>query len=254
MEHHSNIVPWQLLCAARSGPSCATSTSTTRTSSTSTRSTRELARGHVKLVARRATSPMCSARSIRSRRSPRRAHDAGALALVDGAQAIPHMPRRRDARSVPTSTACTGHKVYGPTGIGVLYGRRELLEEMPPFLGGGDMISRVDCDVSTWNALPWKFEAGTPPYVEAAGLGAAIALARRARASRPSRRTSTSSRATRSSGSGGRGHHASTARSTPTPRGTPSRSRSRASTRTTSPRSSAATASAFAPATIARSR
>jgi cysteine desulfurase/selenocysteine lyase len=70
--------------------------------------------------------------------------------------------------------AFTGHKVYGPTGIGVLYARRALLEEMPPFLGGGDMISRVDFFESRWNALPWKFEAGTSPYVEAAGLGAAI--------------------------------------------------------------------------------
>jgi cysteine desulfurase/selenocysteine lyase len=68
----------------------------------------------------------------------------------------------------------TGHKVYGPTGVGVLYARRELFDEMPPFLGGGDMISRVDFFESRWNALPWKFEAGTSPYVEAAGLGAAI--------------------------------------------------------------------------------
>jgi cysteine desulfurase/selenocysteine lyase len=68
----------------------------------------------------------------------------------------------------------TGHKVYGPTGVGVLYARRELLEEMPPFLGGGDMISRVDFFESRWNDLPWKFEAGTSPYVEAVGLGAAI--------------------------------------------------------------------------------
>jgi cysteine desulfurase/selenocysteine lyase len=70
--------------------------------------------------------------------------------------------------------AWTGHKALGPTGIGVLHGRRELLEQMPPFLGGGDMISRVDFDMSTWNELPWKFEAGTSPFAEAVGLGAAI--------------------------------------------------------------------------------
>jgi cysteine desulfurase/selenocysteine lyase len=68
----------------------------------------------------------------------------------------------------------TGHKVYGPTGIGVLYARRELLQEMPPFLAGGDMISRVDFQESTWNQLPWKFEAGTTPFSEAVGLAAAL--------------------------------------------------------------------------------
>jgi cysteine desulfurase/selenocysteine lyase len=103
----------------------------------------------------------------------RQAHDAGALVLVDGAQAIPH--HRVDVRDLGADFyGFTGHKVYGPTGVGVLYARRALLEEMPPFLGGGDMISKVDFFESTWNALPWKFEAGTSPYVEAAGLGAAI--------------------------------------------------------------------------------
>jgi cysteine desulfurase/selenocysteine lyase len=93
--------------------------------------------------------------------------------LVDGAQAIPH--HRVDVRALGADFyGFTGHKVYGPTGVGVLYARRALLEEMPPFLGGGDMISKVDFFESTWNSLPWKFEAGTSPYVEAAGLGAAI--------------------------------------------------------------------------------
>jgi cysteine desulfurase/selenocysteine lyase len=103
----------------------------------------------------------------------RRAHAAGALVLVDGAQAVPHS--RVDVNELGADFyGFTGHKAYGPTGIGVLYGRRDLLEEMPPFLGGGEMISRVDWEMSTWNSLPWKFEAGTTPYVEAAGLGAAI--------------------------------------------------------------------------------
>src|SRR6059058_3670031 len=103
----------------------------------------------------------------------RQAHEAGALVLVDGAQAVPH--HRVDVRELDADFyAFTGHKVYGPTGIGVLYGRRELLEEMPPFLGGGDMISRVDFFESRWNDLPWKFEAGTSPFVEATGLGAAV--------------------------------------------------------------------------------
>jgi cysteine desulfurase/selenocysteine lyase len=103
----------------------------------------------------------------------RRSHAAGALVLIDGAQAIPHM--RVDVKEVGADFyGFTGHKVYGPTGIGVLYARRDLLEEMPPFLAGGDMISRVDWQESRWNSLPWKFEAGTTPYVEATGLGAAV--------------------------------------------------------------------------------
>ena len=98
---------------------------------------------------------------------------AGAVSLVDGAQAVPHMPV--DVKSLGADFyAWTGHKALGPTGIGVLHGRRELLEEMPPFLTGGDMIASVDFQSATWNELPYKFEAGTPPVAEAVGLGAAI--------------------------------------------------------------------------------
>jgi cysteine desulfurase/selenocysteine lyase len=102
-----------------------------------------------------------------------RAHAAGAVVLVDGAQAAPHLPI--DVREIGADFyAFTGHKLYGPTGIGVLHGRRELLEEMPPFIAGGDMISSVRWEDSRWNDLPWKFEAGTSPFVQAAGLGAAV--------------------------------------------------------------------------------
>ncbi|MEA2347875.1 MAG: cysteine desulfurase / selenocysteine lyase, partial [Thermoleophilaceae bacterium] len=98
---------------------------------------------------------------------------AGAVALVDAAQAVPHMAV--DARAIGADFyAWTGHKALGPTGIGVLHARRELLAEMRPFMGGGDMITSVDWETSTWNDLPWKFEAGTPPITEAVGLGAAI--------------------------------------------------------------------------------
>lgn len=101
------------------------------------------------------------------------AHAAGALAMVDAAQAVPHMAVDVQAWGCDFM-AFSAHKMLGPTGIGVLYGRRELLDEMPPFLGGGDMIRRVTFEGSTWNELPWKFEAGTPKIAEAVGLTAAM--------------------------------------------------------------------------------
>jgi cysteine desulfurase/selenocysteine lyase len=101
------------------------------------------------------------------------AHAAGALALVDAAQSVPHLPV--DVQELNADFLCfSGHKMLGPTGIGVLYGRRELLEAMPPFLGGGEMIRSVHLREATWNDLPWKFEAGTPAIAEAIGLGAAV--------------------------------------------------------------------------------
>jgi cysteine desulfurase / selenocysteine lyase len=171
MEHHSNIVPWQMLCAeVGAGLAYVDVDEDYRLDLESL--DRELAPGDVKLVCvghvSNALGTLNPVAEI-----VQRAHAAGALVLVDGAQAIPHM--RVDVREIGADFyGFTGHKVYGPTGIGVLYARRELLEEMPPFLGGGEMIARVDWDMSTWNSLPWKFEAGTTPYVEAAGLGAAV--------------------------------------------------------------------------------
>jgi cysteine desulfurase / selenocysteine lyase len=101
------------------------------------------------------------------------AHEYGAKVMFDGAQAIVH--RRVDVQALGCDFyAWTGHKLYGPTGIGVLWGRKELLEAMPPFMGGGDMISSVTYEQSTWAAVPHKFEAGTPPILEGIGLKAAI--------------------------------------------------------------------------------
>jgi cysteine desulfurase / selenocysteine lyase len=101
-----------------------------------------------------------------------RAHAAGAVVVVDGAQFVPHF--RTDVRELGADLfAWTGHKMLGPTGVGVLWGREELLESMPPFLGGGDMIRDVRLDGFTPNELPWKFEAGTPPIAEVIGLGVA---------------------------------------------------------------------------------
>jgi cysteine desulfurase/selenocysteine lyase len=103
----------------------------------------------------------------------RLAHDAGAIVLVDGAQAAYHMPI--DVRALDCDFfVLTGHKLYGPTGIGVLYGKTALLEAMPPWQGGGDMISSVTFEESKWNVLPYKFEAGTPHIEGAVGLGAAV--------------------------------------------------------------------------------
>jgi cysteine desulfurase/selenocysteine lyase len=101
------------------------------------------------------------------------AHAAGALVLVDGAQFVPHLATDVLAMGADFF-AFTGHKMLGPTGIGVLWAREELLDEMPPFLGGGDMIRDVRLDGFTTNELPWKFEAGTPPIAEAIGLGVAV--------------------------------------------------------------------------------
>jgi cysteine desulfurase/selenocysteine lyase len=101
------------------------------------------------------------------------AHEAGALVLVDGAQSVPHMTVDVQAMNVDFF-AFSGHKMCGPTGIGILYGKRDLLENMPPWMGGGDMISRVTLDGSSWNDLPYKFEAGTPSIAEAIGLGYAV--------------------------------------------------------------------------------
>jgi cysteine desulfurase/selenocysteine lyase len=103
----------------------------------------------------------------------RRAHSAGAVVVIDGAQSIPQIPV--DLRAIDADFyAWTGHKAYGPTGIGVLHGRRALLEEMPPFIGGGHMIRTVAANESTWTELPGKFEAGTSQIAEAIGLGVAV--------------------------------------------------------------------------------
>jgi cysteine desulfurase/selenocysteine lyase len=103
----------------------------------------------------------------------RRAHDAGAVVLVDGAQSVPH--QQTDVVALDADfLAFSGHKMLGPSGVGILYGKRELLEAMPAFMGGGSMIRRVHLDHFEPADLPWKFEAGTPPIVPAIGLGAAI--------------------------------------------------------------------------------
>jgi cysteine desulfurase/selenocysteine lyase len=170
MEHHSNIVPWQLLCQeVEAELRYVPITSDFQLDLDALDA--ELAAGPKLLAITHISNVLGTVNPLED--IIRRAHAAGALVLVDGAQAAPHL--RVDVKELGADFyGFTGHKVYGPTGVGVLYARRELLEEMPPFLAGGDMISSVDFQESRWNALPWKFEAGTSPYVEAAGLGAAI--------------------------------------------------------------------------------
>jgi cysteine desulfurase / selenocysteine lyase len=170
MEHHANVVPWQQL-ALEVGARLAYVELTEDGRLDLDSLDALLARGP-KLVA------LAHVSNVLGTLNPveqivARAHDAGAVVLVDGAQAVPHL--RVDVRAIGADFyGFTGHKVYGPTGVGVLHGRRELLEAMPPFLTGGDMIASVDFESSTFHELPWKFEAGTSPYVEATGLGAAV--------------------------------------------------------------------------------
>ena len=171
MEHHSNIVPWQLLCAERGAKLRYLPVSDEGTLSLDELD-RALLSERVKLVAFAHISNVLGTLNP-VEEMVRRARAAGAATLVDGSQAAPQLPL--DVTGIDADFyAWTGHKALGPTGIGVLHGRRELLEDMRPFLGGGDMISRVGFEESTWNELPWKFEAGTSPIAEAVGLGAAV--------------------------------------------------------------------------------
>ena len=152
-------------------PSCAGSGSPTTDSSTSS-NIDELITERTKVVSLTWVSNMLGTINPVAEIA-RRAHEVGAVVVVDASQAAPQLPV--DVQAVDADfLAFTGHKVVGPTGIGVLWGRRELLDELPPFLGGGEMIETVTMERSTYARPPHKFEAGTPPIVEAVGLGAAL--------------------------------------------------------------------------------
>lgn len=170
IEHHSNIVPWQQLCA-RTG-------ATLKVAPIDDRGVviedafAALLTPKTKLVAMTALSNALGT-IVPVRRFTALAKAAGATVLVDGSQAAYHMPTDVQALGCDFFV-CTGHKIYGPTGIGVLWGREAVLEAMPPFLGGGDMIASVTFEKSTWNVLPYKFEAGTPHIEGPIGLAAAM--------------------------------------------------------------------------------
>ncbi|MBP5856934.1 cysteine desulfurase [Marivibrio halodurans] len=171
MEHHSNIVPWQMLRDAM-GIELVAAPVSDEGEFLMDAYRAKLAEGGVKLVAVTHVSNVMGTVTP-ARRIVEAAHDAGAWVLLDGSQAVMHMPV--DVRDIGCDFyVFTGHKLYGPNGIGVLYGREDLLDRMPPFLGGGDMISSVTFEKSEWAELPAKFEAGTPPITEAIGLAAAI--------------------------------------------------------------------------------
>lgn len=170
MEHHSNLVPWQMACQKKnarlvmlpfddSGELC-----TEQLSSLMNSRTRLIALTHV-------SNALGSINPVKA--IIEAAHARNIAVLIDGAQAVQHLPV--DVQDLDCDFyVFSGHKMYGPTGIGVLYGKREWLDKLPPYQGGGEMISRVSFQKSEYNELPFKFEAGTPDYVGIAALGAAI--------------------------------------------------------------------------------
>ena len=170
MEHHANIVPWQLMCARRGAELRVVPL--TPEGELDMEAYRALLSERTRLVA------LAHVSNVLGTVNPvaecvRLAHEAGALILLDGAQAVAHTSVDVAALGADFY-AFSAHKVYGPTGIGALYGRPELLDELPPYMGGGEMIERVSWERTTYNVLPFKFEAGTPDYVGSTAFAAAL--------------------------------------------------------------------------------
>ena len=170
MEHHSNLVPWQLL-AQRSGARLVFL-------DVNEAGELDLAQAKERIGPRTKVVAVVHMSNVLGTINPiadlaQLAHTAGAVIVVDGAQSVPHLPVDVQALDIDF-LAFSSHKMLGPTGVGVLYGRRELLEEMEPFLSGGEMISVVTPETSTWAALPQKFEAGTPNIADVIAFGAAL--------------------------------------------------------------------------------
>jgi cysteine desulfurase/selenocysteine lyase len=170
MEHHSNLIPWQMVCRERGAVLRAVPVTDAGFLDMETFArllsprTRLVAAAHVSNVLG-TINPTADI--------VRRGHEAGAMVLLDGAQAAPHLPL--DVAAIGCDFyVFSGHKMLGPTGIGVLYGRRETLERLEPGMGGSEMIKEVWIDHAQWNELPWRFEPGTPPIAEAVGLHAAV--------------------------------------------------------------------------------
>ncbi|HLI46722.1 MAG TPA: cysteine desulfurase [Geobacterales bacterium] len=169
MEHHSNLIPWQIL--SREKKAKLEFIGITEEGKLNEEDFNKIDK-KTKLVAITHVSNVLGTIN-RVEEITKIAHELGALVLVDGAQSVPHMPV--DVKKIDCDfLAFSGHKMLGPMGIGVLFAKREILEEMPPFLTGGEMIKNVDFYESTWNDLPWKYEAGTPNVEGAIGLAEAI--------------------------------------------------------------------------------
>jgi len=170
MEHHANIVPWQMLAEEKGAVVRYIPFLDDGTLDLSNLD--ELLTEKTKLLSVTAVSNVFGTINP-VKQLVEAGHAVGATVMIDGAQAVPHTAV--DVQDWDCDfMAFSSHKMLGPTGIGILYGKQELLESMPPFMGGGDMIRRVTLEKSTWNELPWKFEAGTPSIAEGIGLGAAI--------------------------------------------------------------------------------
>jgi cysteine desulfurase / selenocysteine lyase len=170
LDHHSNIVPWQILAAEKGAR--IEYVDIDEKGELRQDQFAELMRRGPKLVAFNLVSNAMGTINP-AREMAAAAKKAGATVLIDGAQSTPHQPV--DVRALGCDFyAFSGHKMLGPTGAGILYGRRELLEDMPPFMGGGDMIKTVSTEKTTYHDLPWKFEAGTQAIAEVIGLGAAV--------------------------------------------------------------------------------
>lgn len=170
MEHHANLIPWQQL-AARTG-------ATVKYIPVDEHGYLDMATFEALLTPQVKLVAITQMSNVLGTITPvgdivQKAHAVGALVLLDGAQAVPHMPTDVQAFGCDF-LAFSGHKMLGPTGIGVLWARKEILMAMPPFLTGGDMIKKVTFEGADWNELPWKFEAGTPAIAEAIGLGYAV--------------------------------------------------------------------------------
>jgi cysteine desulfurase/selenocysteine lyase len=171
MEHHANIVPWQQIARATGATlEYVAITDDGRLDLDDLQA--RLGRGPKLLAIAHVSNSLGTINPVAE--ITRMAHEAGALVVLDAAQSVPHMPVDVAALGVDFA-ALSGHKMLGPSGIGALWGRREMLDAMPPFLTGGSMITRVTLEGAEWNEVPWKFEAGTPAIAEAMGLAAAIA-------------------------------------------------------------------------------
>ncbi|HJP71934.1 MAG TPA: SufS family cysteine desulfurase [Candidatus Limnocylindria bacterium] len=171
MEHHANLVPWQQVTRATGATlEYVAITDDGRLDLDDLRA--RLARGPKLVAVAHVSNSLGTINPVADIASM--AHEVGAVVVLDAAQSVPHMPVDVTALGVDFA-ALSGHKMLGPSGIGALWGRRELLDAMPPFLTGGSMITRVTLEGAEWNEVPWKFEAGTPAIAEAMGLAAAIA-------------------------------------------------------------------------------